>query len=79
MHRVQTAIRLTPLPTIARTFFRLGSHRRLVLLLAWLTLLPTEGRLPQIAQVLIYSSVTFKLARYDSPVAHAGKERGLVL
>jgi hypothetical protein len=31
----------------------LGCHRRLVLLLAWLTLLPTEGRLPQIAQVRI--------------------------
>jgi hypothetical protein len=55
MHRVQTRIRLTPPPLLAaaRTSCRLGSHRRLVLLLAWLTLLPTEGRFPQIAQVRI--------------------------
>jgi hypothetical protein len=53
MQRVQTRMRLTPPAVAARTSCRLGFHRRLVLLLAWLTLLPTEGRLPQIAQCLI--------------------------
>jgi len=42
-----------PPAVAARTSCKLGFHRRLVLLLAWLTLLPTEGRLPQIAQCLI--------------------------
>ena len=56
MHRVQTRIRFTPPPAAVRTSCRLGCHRRLVLLLAWLTLLPTEGRLPQISQVRIGGS-----------------------
>ena len=38
-----------PPSTIARTFWILGRVRRLVLLLAWLTLFPTSGRLPQIS------------------------------
>ena len=41
-HRVHTSIRLTPPPTEARTSFKFGCHRRLVLLFAWLTLLPTD-------------------------------------
>ena len=53
IHRVHTRIRVTPPPIAARTSCRLGFHRRLVLLLAWLTLLPTEGRFPQIAQFLM--------------------------
>jgi hypothetical protein len=44
---------MTPPAVAVRTSCRLGFQRRLVLLLAWLTLLPTEGRLPQIAQCLI--------------------------
>lgn len=59
-HRVHTTIRLTPLAVAARTSCRLGCHRRLVLLLAWLTLLPTEGRFPQIAQCRIYWSALLK-------------------
>jgi hypothetical protein len=51
--RVQTRMRLMPPPAAARTSCKLGFQRRLVLLLAWLTLLPTDGRLPQIAQCLI--------------------------
>jgi hypothetical protein len=51
--RVQTRRRLTPPAVAARTSCKFGFHRRLVLLLAWLTLLPTEGRLPHIAQCLI--------------------------
>ena len=50
---MHTRIRLTPPPIAARTSCRLGFHRRLVLLLAWLTLLPTDGRFPQIAQFLM--------------------------
>jgi len=46
-------MRLMPPAAAARTSCKLGFHRRFVLLLAWLTLLPTEGRLPQIAQCLI--------------------------
>src|SRR5437868_3718765 len=49
-HRVHTRIRRTPPPTSARTSCRFGCHRRLVLLFAWLTLLPTELCLPQIVQ-----------------------------
>jgi len=46
-------MRLIPPGAAARTSCKLGFQRRLLLLLAWLTLLPTEGRLPQIAQCLI--------------------------
>src|SRR6202035_560826 len=53
IQRVQTSTRCTPPPITARTSCRLGFQRRLVLLLAWLTLLPTEGRLPHIEQCLI--------------------------
>jgi hypothetical protein len=53
IHRVQARIRRTPPPIDARTSLRLGFHRRLVLLFAWLTLLPTDGPLPQIAHCLI--------------------------
>ena len=49
MHSVQT-LRCCGLPsTSARTRCRLGSHRRLVTLWAWLTLLPVIGPLPQIS------------------------------
>jgi hypothetical protein len=51
--RVQTLTRLTlPEGIWARTFCRLGLKRRLVLLLAWLTLNPTWGVLPHISHVL---------------------------
>jgi len=41
------------MPSIrARTFWRLGCQTRLVLLLAWLTLFPTERPFPQILQIL---------------------------
>src|SRR5271166_235884 len=53
MQRVQTRIRRTPPPIWARTTWRLGCHRRLVLLLAWLTLFPTEVCFPQTLQCLI--------------------------
>src|SRR6266852_5211354 len=47
MHRVHASTRCA-LPSItARTFWRLGNVRLLVLLFAWLTLFPTSGRLPQ--------------------------------
>jgi hypothetical protein len=49
-HCVQTrAVRCTPRSSI-RTDWRLGSQRRLVLFIAWLTLLPALGPLPQISQ-----------------------------
>jgi hypothetical protein len=53
IQRVHTRIRCTPPLIAARTSCRFGFHRRLVLLLAWLTLFPTEGCLPQIVQCLI--------------------------
>lgn len=53
MQRVQTRICLELPPTVAtRTFCRLGSQRRLVLLWAWLTLFPVTGFLPQISHNL---------------------------
>jgi hypothetical protein len=48
MQRVQTRMRRTLPSTFARTRWRFGLKRRFVLLLAWLTLLPVEGRLPHI-------------------------------
>ena len=53
IQRVQTRMRPTPPALAARISCRLGFQRRLVLLLAWLTLLPTEGCLPQIEHCLI--------------------------
>ncbi len=53
MHRVQTRILRTLPPISARTSCRLWFQRRLVLLLAWLTLFPTEGCFLQYAQCLI--------------------------
>src|SRR5713226_4881900 len=78
MHRVQTRILRTLPPISARTSCRLGFHRRLVLLLAWLTLLPTDGCFLQYAQcfigLLINSSDRFGLACQHSPRLAAVKE-----
>ena len=49
-HRVQTRTRRGAPSTITRTVCRLGYHRRFVLLLAWLTLLPVAGPLVQTLQ-----------------------------
>src|SRR5260370_4519125 len=49
MQRVQARTRWGRPSTMARTFWRFGKVRRFVLLLSWLTLLPTSGRLPQIS------------------------------
>ena len=49
---MQTKIRRTVPCRFARTRCKLGFQRRLVLLFAWLTLLPTEGPLPQTLQIL---------------------------
>jgi hypothetical protein len=44
---------LMALPSCStRTFWRFGSQTRLVLLLAWLTLLPLMGLLPHISHTL---------------------------
>ena len=48
--RVQTRTRRGAPSTITRTVCRLGYHRRFVLLLAWLTLLPVAGPLVQTLQ-----------------------------
>src|SRR5262249_31578913 len=50
--RVHTRMDFTVPSRFARTRCRFGFQRRLVLLLAWLTLLPTEGPLPQTLQIL---------------------------
>jgi hypothetical protein len=51
MQRVQTlACWVAPEAVIIWTRFRLGSQRRRLLLLAWETLLPVAGPLPQISQ-----------------------------
>src|SRR4051812_28093557 len=47
MQRVHAINRCTLPSTSARTFCRFGNVRFLVLLLAWLTLLPMRGRFPQ--------------------------------
>lgn len=49
-HDVQTRIRLrVPFSVTMRAGWRLGSQRRRVLLLAWLTLFPVRGPFPQTA------------------------------
>ncbi len=56
MHWVQTLMRFSePLPILARTSCRLGSQRLFVLLLAWLTLCPYIGLLPQTSQRFMIS------------------------
>jgi hypothetical protein len=56
MQRVQARIlRTDPSVWVWRTDWRLGNQTRLVLLLAWLTLFPTWGVLPQIAHFLLMS------------------------
>ena len=53
IQRVQTFVLfLLPLAVAIRTVFRLGSHRRLVLLCAWDTLFPVIGPLPQTSHTL---------------------------
>ena len=52
MQSVHTSNRLTWPPNLPRTVFRFAPHERLVLLLAWLTFIPTERPLPQILQIL---------------------------
>jgi hypothetical protein len=54
MQRVQTFTRFTAFDfsSTQRTFCRLGNHTFFVLLLAWLTLLPTTGFLPHTSQIL---------------------------
>jgi hypothetical protein len=56
MQSVQTRARLTCPANVARTLFKLGCHDLLDLLLAWLTLLPMDRFLPQIAQLLAIGS-----------------------
>jgi hypothetical protein len=52
MHDVHTRTRRrVPDASMIRAVCRLGSHRRLVLLFAWLTLFPTDRPLPQIEHV----------------------------
>jgi hypothetical protein len=60
IHRVHTRIRWTPPLITARTFWRLGFHRRLVLLLAWLTLVPNDGFFPHMWQCRIQFSVSIR-------------------
>jgi len=52
MQRVQTFADFGALLTRILTFWTLGFQRRLVLLLAWLTLFPKEGAFPQISHFL---------------------------
>jgi hypothetical protein len=47
MQLVQARMKRTVPLTLACTRCKFGRHRRLVRLLAWLTLLPTDGPLPQ--------------------------------
>ena len=52
MQSVQTKARFTSRPNFARTLLRLACQVRFDLLLAWLTLWPTERPLPQMVQTL---------------------------
>lgn len=67
MQRVQARIDWVAPFTLAFTFWRFGSHRRRVLLLAWDTLFPDWGPLPQISQRRAISrSLDFSKARLDT-------------
>jgi hypothetical protein len=52
MQSVQTSARFTCPSNFARTRCKFGRQERLLLLLAWLTLLPTDRPFPQIEQTL---------------------------
>jgi len=66
MHAVQTRMRLTTAPISARTLCKLGLNFRFVLLLAWLTLLPTCVRFPQNAQTRMASLSLIKKEAHAS-------------
>ena len=52
---------LMALPSCStRTFWRFGNQTRLVLFLAWLTLLPIMGPLPHISQTLDILTLLFQ-------------------
>ena len=72
---MQTVNRRDTAPTCARTVCKFGIQRRFVLLLAWLTLLPTAGCLPQIAHCLIGSILDVKSGLKVSRSATPFKER----
>jgi hypothetical protein len=59
MQLVHTSMRLAWPFLSARTVCRLGLKRRLLILCAWLTLLPTIGFLPQISHCLDIFRVPF--------------------
>jgi hypothetical protein len=64
MQLAQTRIRRATPPTRARTVWRLGSNRRRVLLLAWLTRFPDCGALPQMVQtwdILLSRAIVWKI------------------
>jgi hypothetical protein len=52
MHRVQTVMTAFFFPTMACTFWRFGFQVRLLLLLAWLTLLPVVVCFPHTAHCI---------------------------
>src|SRR3954447_5635749 len=65
-HCVQTRIRLGAPSTRTRTVCRLGYQRRLVRLLAWLTLLPVTGPLAHMAQTRAISSTLVSCPKRES-------------
>src|ERR1700674_3630261 len=67
-HWAQTRIRLGAPSTSTRTVCRLGYQRRLVRLLAWLTLLPVTGPLAHTAHTRAISSTLI-----SCPTQRAGK------
>src|SRR5688572_10949367 len=66
-HWVQTRIRLGAPSTRTRTVCRLGYQRRLVRLLAWLTLLPVTGPLAHTAHTRAISSTLISCPDATSP------------
>jgi len=60
----QTFTERTLFSILARTLCRLGRKRRLVVLWAWLTLLPLIGPLPQISQRLAMLNLLEKVAHF---------------
>lgn len=74
MHRVHALTRRTvPLLSMCRTVWRLGYHRRLVLLFAWLTLLPTCGSFPQNSHFLLMTLLSFPFGS-KSHMVNLGRE-----
>ena len=61
IHRVQTLTRFRLPPRSIFTVWRLGSQRRFVLRLEWLTRFPVAGAFPHTVHILLILPLSFSL------------------